>query len=269
MAVTKSQLVSCMHNALVSDSGGLAMVHWMPDVAAVELDAVAATIQASAHNDDTLVCVTTESGEYIAESYSPTGKPIQFCGHGALAAAWVVMNEHAPDESVVSFSSHRHKWTARRADFDVADVALTYARPEPLECPVPDFAEACLGGKVIKAAKVGADTDYLILELADAAAVKSARPDAAAICAATQRALIITARAQELSSGCVFRYFAPQYGDPEDAATGSAAVQLAAYWGPDLKMPRFKAQQLSLQGATMQLTCQSEMVELAARVGYG
>ena len=68
--------------------------------------------------------------------------------------------------------------------------------------------------------------------------------------------------------GCVFRYFAPQYGSPEDAATGSAAVQLAAFWSPRLARERFTAVQLSPEGARLQLACGAESVDLMARVEY-
>jgi len=82
--------------------------------------------------------------------------------------------------------------------------------------------------------------------------------------------LIVTASTMhDEVPGCVFRYFAPQYGPPEDAATGSAAVQLAAYWALQLNVDHFKAHQLSPQGAWMQLRLQGgDTVELAARIRY-
>ena len=258
-----------MHSAAAPASGGLAMVTWLPNVAPAELDGVAATVQDSADTLYTWVCVAGDGDRYIAESYSPSGHPIQFCGHGALAAAWVMLTEHNREAPVLSFSNRQQSWQARRVDSGFADIALTYARPEPLACDVPGFAEACLGSKPIAAAEVGAATDYLILEFADAKTVQSIEPDIMAMSAASQRAFIVTARANSDAPGCVLRYFAPQYGTPEDPATGSAAVQLAAYWAPRFGVDEFTAQQLSTQGATMQLSCHGEVVELAARVGYG
>jgi predicted PhzF superfamily epimerase YddE/YHI9 len=134
---------------------------------------------------------------------------------------------------------------------------------------VPDFAEKCLRKKPVAAATVGSANDYLILELADANAVRLAEPDIAAMTAASRRAFIVTARTDDTEPACVFRYFAPQYGAPEDDATGSAAVQLAAYWAPRMAATRFPARQLSAGGATMVLSCQGDTVELAAHVGYG
>jgi len=258
-----------MHSAAAPDSGGIAMVRWLPDVLPAQLDAVAPTLQIPADSSATVVCVTSDADHYWAESYSPAGTPIEFCGHGALAAAWFMLHEHKPDAPALRFINRQRTWQARRAASDVADIALTYARPRPLECEVPDFVEACLGSKPLAAAEVGADTDYLILEFSDAATVQSLEPNADAITAVSQRAFIATARADDDKPACVFRYFAPQYGDPEDAATGSAAVQLAAYWSPRLNVEQFTARQLSRQSATMQLTCHDDVVELSALVGYG
>jgi len=258
-----------MHSQAAPASGGLAMVTWLPNVLPAELDGVAATLRDSADTLYTQVCVTGDGDGFVAESYSPSGHPIQFCGHGALAAAWVMLTDHKPEAPVLDFRNRQQSWQARRVDSGFADIALTYARPEPLACAVPDFAEACLGSRPIAAAEVGSATDYLILEFADAQTVQSIEPDILAISAASQRAFIVTARANSDEPACVLRYFAPQYGTPEDTATGSAAVQLAAYWATRFGAEKFTAQQLSAQGATMQLRCHGEVVELAARVEYG
>jgi predicted PhzF superfamily epimerase YddE/YHI9 len=134
---------------------------------------------------------------------------------------------------------------------------------------VPEFAAKVLGVSPLACAEAGGPADYLIVELPDADAVRELQPDFAGLSAATQRAVIVTAVAEHSGHpGCVFRYFAPRYGTSEDAATGSAAVQLAAFWSPRLAGPRFQARQLSLQGAEMWLACNGNVVELTARVGY-
>ena len=103
----------------------------------------------------------------------------------------------------------------------------------------------------------------------DRDAVEMLQPDHAAIAAATRRALIVTAWSPEKSGpACVFRYFAPQYGNPEDPATGSAAVQLAAFWALRRGVTRLSAAQLSDEGAYVRLGCNAGTVDLAARVGY-
>jgi predicted PhzF superfamily epimerase YddE/YHI9 len=265
------QLIRCMHGVdhEHAGEGGLAYAYWLEDAVPEQLSATAeAMLAEQAPREHTSVFVAGGAGRYVAETYSPDGTRIKFCGHGALAAAWLALNEHEPDAESVAFMNKNHDWQARRSSAADADIVLSYSCPTPVVCAVPDFAEACLG---VVPAEVGAPTDYLILELDSVQTVQGLQPDFAAINAATERALIVTAAKMDTEMpGCVvFRYFAPQYGTPEDAATGSAATQLAAYWLPRLNTQYCNAQQLSPQGAWMQLHQQGDTVELGARVGYG
>lgn len=247
-------------------AGGVATVHWLADVAPTELDSVVAGLVSSTSFDHVQVFVAGANGRYRAESYSPHGSRIQFCGHGALAAARVVLHELEPQASLLEFHNADRAWQARwSAAGDTSALTLIYKCPEPQACAVPAFAGAALGVEPVAAAGVGGETDYLILELTAADALPGLQPDFAAIAKATRRALIVTAQAED---GCMFRYFAPQYGDNEDAATGSAAVQLAAYWADRLPLEALKLRQCSAQGAEMQVCCRDGVVELCARVGY-
>jgi predicted PhzF superfamily epimerase YddE/YHI9 len=214
------------------------------------------------------VIISKQNNGYRVDSYSPKGAPIRFCGHGALAAGWFVLTEIEPDADELEFFSARQTWRARRGGLHGADVTLTFAAPALAEIDVPGFAQSCIGKPPVAAAESGAADDYLILELADAAGVSAAQPDADAISRHTQRALIVTAPSDD-GTACVFRYFAPQYGEPESMVTGSAAVQLAAWWAPRLRQQAFAVRQLSAAGALMQLACHDGVVELAAQVGYG
>lgn len=275
------ELIRCLHgdeseaSSLINGEGGLARVHWCPDVPATKLSARAEMLLGGhEHRDHIAVLLAGATGHYVAESYAPDGRRIQLCGHGALAAAWVALQELEPDAQSIAFRNEQHSWQAWRGDSAAANIALVYQRPVPVVCAVPEFAVNCLGCQPVVAANVGDEYDYMILELASAQAVQDLQPDFAAMRTATARALIVTAtetfataRGEQL--GCVFRYFAPQYGNPEDAATGSAAIQLAAYWSPRFKAEHFTAHQLSVQGAWMQLGCHADTVELAGRVGYG
>jgi predicted PhzF superfamily epimerase YddE/YHI9 len=281
VVVPASELIRCLHgdeskaSSLMNGEGGLARVHWCPDVPATKLSARAEMLLGGhEHRDHVAVLLAGAMGHYVAESYAPDGRRIQFCGHGALAAAWVALQELEPDAQSIAFRNEQFSWQARRDDSAAGCIVLAYPRPPQVACAVPEFSATCLGDQPVAAAMVGGESDYLILELASAQAVQELQPDFLAIVAATERALIVTA-AQTFATGsgdklgCVFRYFAPQYGNPEDAATGSAAVQLAAYWSPRINVANFLAHQLSPQGAWMQLGCHANTVELAGRVGYG
>lgn len=240
--------------------GGLARVQ------VIETEKGSESIGSELERGLTTVVVTRRQDGYRVASFSPNGEAIRFCGHGALAAGWFVLVE--ADATEVMFSSATQTWRARRVERPDADVSLTFSAPALAEIDVPGFAQSCIGAESVAAAECGAADDYLILELTDADAVGNVQLDADAIGRHTQRALIVTAPSGE-GAGCVFRYFAPQYGEPESMVTGSAAVQLAAWWAPRLGHQAFTARQLSADGALMQLACHDGVVELAAQVGYG
>jgi predicted PhzF superfamily epimerase YddE/YHI9 len=260
------------------DSGGLANVHWLGHVSRNELQLTAETLFASGEvRDCTHVFVNgddqDEDVRYVSEIFTPQGGRIKFCGLGALAVAQVVFDQQPADTAVLEFANIEQSWQARQAADDsdppITPITLVYNRPSPTDCPVPAFAADVLGVQPLTAAEVGDSSGYLVLEVADTSALEALQPDFSALTAATGRALIVTAKAMHADGpGIVFRYFAPQYGTPEDAATGSAAVQLAAFWSSRLECQRFTAVQLSPQGACLQLGCDADSVELSARVEY-
>lgn len=281
-----ASLVRCFAGQDVA-AGSLARVFLLSDpaimasVAAFET-AAAMLARDMALGNDTLAPVGVFAGQlqrrseqaaasdWRIASFSAAGRRIQFCGHGALAAAFVLF-----DQCVVTGTLHcesqSQQWLARRnSPAAGAGVTLVYPRPEAVTCPIPEFAFAVIGSVPQAAAIVGDAEGYLILELADYASVQQLSPDFEQLVRATRRALIVTAAAEYAgASGCVFRYFAPQYGNPEDSATGSAAVQLGAYWSPRLGVTQFIARQLSATGAWLQIGCVGNTAELGGQVGYG
>jgi predicted PhzF superfamily epimerase YddE/YHI9 len=262
------------------ESGGLVNVHWLGKVSHSELQLTAEKLFARGEvSDYTQVFVAGDNeddgGCYVVESFTPQGVRIQFCGLGALAAARAVFDQKAADAAVLEFANVEQRWKARQSTDDSdtpiipTPIALIYKRPSPTDCPVPAFAAPVLGMQPLTAAEVGGPSGYLVLEVADTSMLQALQPDFNALTAATGRALIVTAKTMHADGpGIVFRYFAPQYGTPEDAATGSAAVQLAAFWSSRLEGERFTAVQLSAQGARLQLGCSDDSVELSARVEY-
>jgi predicted PhzF superfamily epimerase YddE/YHI9 len=264
--MTDQRLLRCMHTT-APDSGGLANVHWLADISPNELQIFAASLFMRGElGDCTQVFVAAVDGRYVAESYTPAGRRIQFCGLGALAAARVAFDQQATEANVLEFANAEQSWQSSAED---SDITLIYKSPSPTNCAVPAYAAPVLGVQPLAAAEIGGSAGYVVLELADAAVLQALQPDFSALTAATERAVIVTAKAEHADGpGIVFRYFAPQYGSPEDAATGSAAVQLAAFWSSRLGLERFTAVQLSPQGAWLQLGCSGAAVDLTARVEY-
>ena len=61
----------------------------------------------------------------------------------------------------------------------------------------------------------------------------------------------------------VCRLFAPAEGIDEDPATGSIHCTLAPYWAGRLGKDRFRAQQLSARGGSLQCTLRGDRVKTA------
>jgi predicted PhzF superfamily epimerase YddE/YHI9 len=231
---------------------------------------------AAVHSDEfppapgphTQVLLQRREHDWRVSARDPRGAAIRFCGHGALAAARVALDQAGPGSphaGTLRFSSAAQQWRGRQ-DAGADRVTLSFARPALNLCDVPRAAARWLGVTPVAAATSGAADDYLVLEVAAPASVAAAEPDAAAIGAATRRALILTALGP---TGPVFRYFAPQYGDSEDSATGSAAVQLGSYWRDRAGLEAADYVQLSPGGGCMTVHCNLAEVELSARVEYG
>ena len=288
----------CFHGARQGDDaeGNLAEVRVLQAAGLPKL------VAAAAHGEDSLwggierpaaaaglarVWIARDAAQYRIETFGPAAtvasvtrpgprsglsRPVGFCGHGALAAAFVAFAELEPDANELRFANHGQHWLARRrGSLTRADpVGLVFPRPAIGRCSPPEFVAACLAAQPVAAARVGDAQGYLIAELSDVAELATLQPDFALLAGATMRALIVTAADPGVGGHAfAFRYFAPQYGPPEDAATGSAAVQLAAYWQPRLGAGHLEARQLSPQGGRMRLVCAPTTVELRGRVAYG
>ena len=102
-------LVRCMYDPVADGRhahGACAWVHWLPAISPDNLRAEADAILAKhRERSDTAVLVAGGAGYYVAESYTAAGRHIQFCGHGALAAAWFVLHECEPAAQSLAFMS--------------------------------------------------------------------------------------------------------------------------------------------------------------------
>ena len=160
--------------------------------------------------------------------YSAGGQLIQCCGHGLLAAAHSWQRQLQCEVVELSMNgSVLFSW--REGD-------ITWLRFAPMRMHdevVPDWLPQVFSGsqQACVAANVGEASDYLVLQWPDGFDLSCLPRPAATLAQWTNRALICTTAQPEWGEGAVqLRYFAPQYGVLEDAATGSAMRVLAQYW---------------------------------------
>ncbi|MFT4615442.1 MAG: putative PhzF superfamily epimerase YddE/YHI9 [Bacteroidia bacterium] len=198
---------------------------------------------------DITQCYTWPKGDRAAHvsCYTAAGTPILCCGHGLLSCAAVWTSYWGGQGSLqAGETTLLCKWQ---------DDALWLGFPKvpSADSPaqnslVPDWLEPLLAVPVVSCREVGDTQGYLIAELEADCDLRNLEPPGDSLIQYTRRALIVTCRSKATSSEAGerfhFRYFAPQYGVPEDAATGSAMRLLTSYW-----------QQLAVGGKVLALQC--------------
>jgi predicted PhzF superfamily epimerase YddE/YHI9 len=99
----------------------------------------------------------------------------------------------------------------------------------------------------------GQSRHCVIIELADAAAVRAFRPDLPMLAALGSQAVIVTAAGDRPGIDCVSRVFGPNVGIPEDPVTGSAHCVLAVLWGERTGQNELVGEQASDRGGIVHM----------------
>ena len=180
-------------------------------------------------------CYTWQTGERTAHvrCFTSAGKEIQCCGHGLLScasvwtshwdAAGVLRSGHV---DILCRQNHGQHW--------LGFPRQTQAQDKPIKVEVPKWLPALLGAPALQCYNVGGSQGYLIAQFATGYDLRQLQPPGDTLGRYTHRALIVTNRTQTQQTDAGehfhFRYFAPQYDVPEDAATGSAMRLLTPFW---------------------------------------
>ncbi len=192
---------------------------------------------------DILVVLKANALNHYSADFFQNGHTIQRCGSGYLAAAHIVFESVSADAVSLRTPNglvllHRHK--------DQLSFKMSVLQYQP---------EACIKrwktllNKLIKnAVLVGGENDYCIIELKHEKDVKTCLINSHRLCQYSKRGLIVTAKSTQKKDDYVMRYFAPQYGQKEDAATGSANAMVGRYWQHRLQKQKVQGRQLSATG---------------------
>jgi predicted PhzF superfamily epimerase YddE/YHI9 len=186
--------------------------------------------------------------------FSPTNE-LALCGHGTLAAAHVLAEYFSP--TALAFSTAAGRLVVRRDDA----LFVRFPAIELREARLPDELAKRLPGQILRVA-IGLDH---VVELAGADDVRAASPPLALVEAIGSRGLVLTARARGLPADIVSRFFSPQTGIPEDAATGSAHIELLAFWSAILRRDALIGHQLSSRGGEVLVRAVADGVEVGGR----
>ncbi len=209
---------------------------WLPDDT---MQAIAAENNLS----ETAFFVPTGSGFHI-RWFTPVSE-VDLCGHATLASAYVLFDILNCQNDRIEFQSKSGLLAVTREN---EWLVMDFPAQPPEPCEVPREIAAAFAASPAESLK---SEDYMVVFEREAD-IKSAAPDFELLKKLDLRGVIITAKSDRYDF--VARFFAPQYGIPEDPVTGSAYTQLTPYWASKTGKKKFRAKQLSPRGG--ELTCE-------------
>jgi predicted PhzF superfamily epimerase YddE/YHI9 len=193
------------------------------------------------------------NGHYELRWFTPNAEIEGICGHGTLAAGFVVLNELADGCEDVVFHVSAGELRVKRADR--GDYVLDLPALPPAPHPTPPKLRDVLGRD--STAVLGALD--LMAVFASVDDVGSSKPACNLIDQLPLRALIVTAPGND--ADFVSRWFGPAGEDT--GITGSAHCSLIPYWANRLSKTRLKSRQLSPRGGTIDCELHGDRVWLS------
>lgn len=157
-------------------------------------------------------------------SWMNDANQISRCGHGTLAAA-----EFLKEQGITGIL----ELVSAKDCLTVSDGGDGMVLTLP-EVELTDPINLSLAFDFLRLACTANPSGYIIIELENEDSIKNFSMNEQLIASIGERALIISAKAENSEVDIVFRYFAPQYGSFEDSATGSAACVLWPFWKDNL-----------------------------------
>ena len=243
MALVLTVVDSFTDRPFAGNPAAVAVVDRFPDD--VEMQKIAQEMNLS----ETAFVVGRSDGSYDLRWFTPSVE-VDLCGHATLAAAHVLggAGRFITKGGVLTCTTGEDGWI--EMDF-------------PADRPVASVAPVGLGIDGIK--WCGRGRNDLLVELADAEAVRTVTPDLGAISALEFRCVVVTARADSPEFDCISRVFGPAVGIPEDPVTGSAHCTLAPFWAERTGRTELVGEQASARGGIVRMKVAGDRVVLGGR----
>ena len=211
---------------------------WLPD-------GVMQNIATENNLSETAFFVPQGDGFHI-RWFTPASE-VDLCGHATLASAYVLFNILGYKNSRIAFDSRSGILTVSK---DNEWLVMDFPAQPPVPCETPEEIVKAFNRAPVECL---ASEDYVVV-FENETEIESAAPDFEQLKKLGLRGVAITARSDRYDF--VARFFAPNYGIPEDPVTGSAYTQLTPYWADKLGLKKFSVKQLSARGG--ELTCEIE-----------
>lgn len=183
---------------------------------------------------------------------------VNLCGHATLAAAFVLFHLEG------HLSNDIHFYSPRSGQLNVNKTGdlLTLDFPADVASPVELTNEMINSFDIAAIAAYKGKTDLMLI-FENESQIQNIRPSLDEITKLDYRGVIVTAAGDDVDF--VSRFFAPQVGVDEDAATGSAHTLLTPYWTRKLNKSPLTAVQLSERKGYLQCNLADNRVEIAGQ----
>ncbi len=189
-------------------------------------------------------CSFTDDPSCYRAAFYSAGRMVKRCGSGSLAAAFYLSREFPHIQNFYLATVAGRVRLGRRYSMYAFELpSLSYS-------PVLSLRpwQGVINQPLYEVVAVGGKSDYVILSLASEKNVRETVINARRLSRLSGRSVIVTAPSATARWDYVLRYFAPQYGPYEDAATGSANAMVATYWQTRCRRRRVLGRQLSKAG---------------------
>jgi len=217
-----------------------------------------ATMQAiAAENNIAETAFIVPRGDGFDIRWFTPAHEVDLCGHATLASAYVVFERLRPGTGRVAFGS---KSGELRVSADDGLLTLDFPALPPQPRTPPAGLDKALG----KMPEATLEASALLCVYASERDVRSLEPDSAAVAAIHHHGVIVTAPGDDVDF--VSRFFAPNFGLPEDPVTGSAHCTLTPYWSERLGKTKLRARQVSKRSGDLWCEIAGDRVLISGHV---
>lgn len=244
--------------AFAGNSAGVVLLDGPADTAWMQ--SVAAELK---HSDTAFVQTGDDTGDrpLPLRWFTPKAE-VDLCGHATLATAHVLGGDRV-------FSTHsgelrctaKDGWVSMDFPADPPAAAHQFAG-QAVGQAADQFGDALPGVTVRQVLRGKFD---LVVVAADAAEVRTLKPNLDAIARLDARMVAVTAPGDRPGIDFVSRAFGPSVGVNEDPVTGSLHCTLAPYWADRLGRTELVGEQASERGGIVRVELRGDRVGLAGQ----
>ena len=220
------------------------LTDWLPDLVMQRM--------AMEHNQAETAFFVPEVDGFRLRWFTPRLE-VDFCGHATLATAKVLFDELGFAGETIKFFTQVGELRVSK-NLDWLEMDFPAFIPEVVLEP-PDELLLGIGAKPLQVLK-NFENYFVLLE--SETALREIMPNYLELSQVHPHTVCVTAKGD--TTDFVSRYFAPSYGIPEDAVTGSIHATLTPFWAERLGKTKLEARQLSARGGVLKCELQGGRV---------